>query len=87
MALTQHEAFDELLVRLQGDPDAANPAASPLGLQMSKRVYWTTDTPGEVVPPSRNVTVATTWADVLALTTTATLNDIKAALDAELASR
>ena len=86
MALTQQEEFYEFLARLTGDVDGETPNAEPLGVQMTKRVSWTA-TAGEETPPSKYVTIASDWAGVFALTTTDTLNAIKAAVDAELATR
>jgi hypothetical protein len=86
MALEQNEEFYEFMARLTGSVDGETPNAEPLGIKMVKRVSWTA-TAGEETPPSKYVTIESDWAGVFALTTTETLDAIKAAVDAELAGR
>jgi len=86
MALQEHQAFWRLEAQLEGDPAVAQSAAA-VSLRLVKRIYWSGD-PGDRIPESSYEPVhGATWADVFAVTTTATLESIKAAVDAELAGR
>jgi|OM-RGC.v1.032393107 hypothetical protein len=86
MTLVANEKFDRLIVHLNGDPGIAQ-SASPVTMRLTKQVYWTGDPEDRIPPNSYEDVAAATWADVLAVVTTETLDEIKLAVDAELAAR
>lgn len=85
MALTPHTNITEFLARTQQTADP-EPNVEAVALQMTTRTHWTGD-PGDEIPSAKLKVQSATWASIFALCKTDTLTAIKAAVDAELASR